>query len=34
MKFEGDLEEEFYNKSKKNAEATGYRLNPDYDVIT
>ncbi|NPE30950.1 FtrB [Methanococcoides sp. SA1] len=34
MKFEGELEEEFYNKSKKNAEDTGYRLNPDYDVIT
>ncbi|MCD4807820.1 MAG: FtrB [Methanococcoides sp.] len=34
MKFEGELEEEFYHKSKKNAEATGYRLNPDYDVIT
>ncbi|MEA1984077.1 MAG: ferredoxin-thioredoxin reductase catalytic domain-containing protein [Euryarchaeota archaeon] len=34
MKFEGDLEEELYERSKKNAETSGYRLNPDYDVIT
>ncbi|WP_445476228.1 ferredoxin-thioredoxin reductase catalytic domain-containing protein [Methanococcoides methylutens] len=34
MKFEGELEEEFYQRSKKNAEATGYKLNSDYDVIT
>jgi len=34
MKFEGELEEEFYQRSKKNAETTGYHLNSDYDVIT
>lgn len=34
MKFEGELEEEFYQRSKKNAETAGYKLNSDYDVIT
>ncbi|WP_321420225.1 ferredoxin-thioredoxin reductase catalytic domain-containing protein [uncultured Methanomethylovorans sp.] len=34
MQFSNDLEEELYNRSKKNAMETGYRLNPDYDVIT
>ncbi|ODV49052.1 ferredoxin-thioredoxin reductase catalytic subunit [Methanohalophilus euhalobius] len=34
MKFEDELEMEFYERSKKNAETTGYKLNSDYDVIT
>jgi len=33
MQFNNPLEEEFYEKSKKNAVQTGYRLNPDYDVV-
>ncbi len=34
MKFENELESELYERSKKSAEASGFRLNPDYDVIT
>jgi len=34
MKFYDDLETEFYERSKKNAETTGYRLNTDYDIIS
>lgn len=34
MKFEDELEMKFYERSKKNAETTGYKLNSDYDVIT
>ncbi len=34
MKFENDLEAEFYEKSRKNAETSGYKLNSDWDVIT
>ncbi len=33
MQFNSPLEEEFYEKSKKNAVQSGYRLNPDYDVV-
>ena len=34
MKFEGELESEFYERSQKSAEKAGYRLNSDWDVIT
>jgi ferredoxin-thioredoxin reductase catalytic subunit len=34
MRFDGELEAEFYERSKKNAENSGYRLNSDWDVIT
>ncbi|WP_367344201.1 ferredoxin-thioredoxin reductase catalytic domain-containing protein [Methanomethylovorans sp.] len=27
------LEEEFFERSKKNAIQSGYKLNPDYDII-
>jgi ferredoxin-thioredoxin reductase catalytic subunit len=33
VQFNSPLEEEFYEKSKKNAVQSGYRLNPDYDVV-
>lgn len=34
MQFYDDLETEFYERSKKNAAATGYKLNTDYDIIS
>lgn len=34
MRFDGELEAEFYERSKKNAENGGYKLNNDWDVIT
>ncbi|TGC11052.1 ferredoxin-thioredoxin reductase catalytic domain-containing protein [Methanolobus halotolerans] len=34
MKFEGELEAEFYERSKKNTDKTEYKLNTDWDVIT
>jgi len=34
MRFDGELEAQFYERSKKNAENGGYKLNNDWDVIT
>lgn len=33
MKFSSDIETEIYESSKKNAEESGYKLNPDYDIV-
>ena len=34
MEFSDDIEMELYEQAKKNAERDGYKLNPDYDVVT
>ncbi len=34
MKFNGDLENEFFERSVKNAEKGGYKINTDWDLVT
>jgi len=31
--FSNDIETEIYESAKKDAEESGYKLNPDYDIV-
>ncbi|MDO9517054.1 MAG: ferredoxin-thioredoxin reductase catalytic domain-containing protein [Methanosarcinaceae archaeon] len=33
MEFSNDIESEIYALAKENAEESGYKLNPDYDIV-
>ena len=33
MEFSNDTESEIYELAKKNAGESGYKLNPDYDIV-
>ncbi|MGP8321530.1 MAG: ferredoxin-thioredoxin reductase catalytic domain-containing protein [Methanosarcinaceae archaeon] len=33
MEFSDNIETEIYESAKKSAEESGYKLNPDYDIV-
>ncbi len=33
MEFSNDIESEIYESAKINAKESGYKLNPDYDIV-